>query len=346
MDVKNNAGVLCTWYEGCTCVFRMSNVGAVYHSIESYICTLTHDCIDTSASTDDSEVSVTCIPFKPTVIPCNTSVIVLNQECDEYILSLIGTQNCNPEFAENITCTVKEKGWVTCGKAVLTSREKMMLCNGKELSDIHIDASQNLLKLQFYDINGLQSMLYQNKQPLKKCDNVLQIMFVNNNHWAVLSTLANVSAVSYYDSAYNKLSVTTQQTIATLLSPSNGQVTVNIMDIAKQKGCTDCGLYAIAVATALAHKIDPVTLVFRQDEMRSHLQECFEKQKLQPFPILKTRRPKLSCISTVVIYICLICRSVDDGSKMVYCEECKNWFHDSCISEYNEDIDWYCSNCL
>ena len=44
----------------------------------------------------------------------------------------------------------------------------------------------------------------------------------------------------------------------------------------KQMVSNDCGLY---VATSLAHQVDPTTVIFEENEMRSHLAECFMKQK-------------------------------------------------------------------
>ena len=52
-----------------------------------------------------------------------------------------------------------------------------------------------------------------------------------------------------------------------------------IMKMTKQMGSNDCGLYAIAVATSLAHQVDPTTVIFEENEMRSQFAECFMKQK-------------------------------------------------------------------
>ena len=46
----------------------------------------------------------------------------------------------------------------------------------------------------------------------------------------------------------------------------------------KQMGSNDCGLYAIAVATSLAHQVDLTTVIFEENEMRSLFAECFMKQ--------------------------------------------------------------------
>ena len=47
------------------------------------------------------------------------------------------------------------------------------------------------------------------------------------------------------------------------------------------------GLFAIAVATALCHNMDPSGLAFAQDKMGEHLHACFMSGRLNPFPARK-----------------------------------------------------------
>ena len=48
----------------------------------------------------------------------------------------------------------------------------------------------------------------------------------------------------------------------------------------KQEGVTDCGLYAIAYATAIAHGFDPVNVKIKQSAMWSHHVKCFEEETI------------------------------------------------------------------
>ena len=75
------------------------------------------------------------------------------------------------------------------------------------------------------------------------------------------------------------------------------------MKMIKQVGSTECGLYAIGVATALAFGIDPTTISFNQDDMRSHLLECFTKQRMTPFPVKKKIRVTNNILQTVTVYV-------------------------------------------
>ena len=170
---------------------------------------------------------------------------------------------------------------------------------------------------------------------------------MNGNHWAVLSTIGCIAnQVRYFDSAYTSLSPNVECIIAQLFSQeTNCEIKVDVMAMATQKGSSDCGLYAIAVSTALANDIDPVTLVYHQDDMRAHFGYCLEKKKMEVFTVLKTRRITNHIVYTVMIYLCPICQKCDNGTRMVQCEVCNRWYHDSCIPKYDEEKDWYCSTC-
>ena len=39
-----------------------------------------------------------------------------------------------------------------------------------------------------------------------------------------------------------------------------------------------------------------------------------------------------------------VCRDIDDGTVMVQCQFCKDWFHDRCIT-YNTDLEYTCDSC-
>ena len=83
---------------------------------------------------------------------------------------------------------------------------------------------------------------------------------------------------------------------------------MKFVDVQKQSGIYDCGLFAVAFATCLAIGVHPGSFTFKQ-EIRRHLYKCLENGKIQMFPVLKTRRGCLSFKSndTIDIYCtCLI----------------------------------------
>ena len=56
------------------------------------------------------------------------------------------------------------------------------------------------------------------------------------------------------------------------------------MEITKQSGGQDCGVYAAAIATALAFGLDPAMIKFSTPAIRPHLIKCIQEKELQPFP--------------------------------------------------------------
>ena len=156
-------------------------------------------------------------------------------------------------------------------------------------------------------ITGLQCPLYQLTRPLPDSKNVVQIIHLQNedentkkrhnvDHWSVLSTMDCVSSSNdltcmYYDSAFSTLPYNCEEIISHLLTTSSScfKIKVNIMPTPRQTGSNDCGLYAIAISTALAHNINPSILIFQQNEMCQHLLLCLENKKLEPFPVAKRK---------------------------------------------------------
>jgi hypothetical protein len=215
--------------------------------------------------------------------------------------------------------------------------------------------NEDLLKCCFPHLNGLQSTVYQLERNLKNTDSLLQIIHVNENHWSVISTCTTPShectkecfSLDYYDSVYSRLPETAEDIISFLLSQNSFlKVNVNCVTLPKQTGTTDCGLYAIAIATSIAHNIDPNTQVFQQNEMRHHLINCIENKRMEVFPVKRTRHLLNNIPVSVTIYFCPVCGIGDDGRNMVQCDKCENWYHECCVPQFNKEHDWYCKHCI
>ena len=137
----------------------------------------------------------------------------------------------------------------------------------EELCDADINLAQKLLRAQFPELGGLQSTLLQQKDAKEK---VLQIMHCpSHHHWMVATTNENnkdANNILVYDSIFKKVYRETRKTICNifqLLPVSN----VKIAKAHKQIGTKDCGLFAIAYATALAFGQNLSKLRFCQECM-------------------------------------------------------------------------------
>ena len=160
---------------------------------------------------------------------------------------------------------------------------------GEKLCDAHINLAQRLLKAQFPELGGLQSTLLQQKETsvLETKEKMVQIIHCSSrHHWIVATTTGrngDAGNILVYDSIFKKVDRETRKTICNifqLLPVTN----VKVVKAQKQWGTKDCGLFAIANATALACGQNSSTLSFRQESMRSHFVTCVEQDKLVPFP--------------------------------------------------------------
>ena len=242
-------------------------------------------------------------------------------------MSILSSQS-TPDIQE-ITDNVSEPHATKTGSVTLTRKLRRLICNGKQLNDLHIDAYQNLIRSKFPLLGGLQNTVCQHSHSLNFKEINYQIIHVRGNHWILLEITkdeANQPNVCIYDSTYDNVDLKTHFVISQLVHFEGKSIPLKIMNISKQTGITDCGLYAIANLTALTlGNVDPTSVVFDQNEFRSHYLECLEKQNVKDFPVLKHRRiaAKFKHLDHILIYC--FCRCSDDGTKMVVCEQCQEW---------------------
>ena len=109
----------------------------------------------------------------------------------------------------------------------------------------------------------------------------LQIIHCGEDHWIAALRIDSTEepVVKVYDSVYTSIDDPTKKVVRSLFHTPNA----TIQPFQKQKGGTDCGLFAIAVVTSIAFGIDPSQTCFKQEEMRKHLVKCFEEEQITPF---------------------------------------------------------------
>ena len=198
------------------------------------------------------------------------------------------------------------------------------------LFDEHIDAGQDLLKSLGNGIAGLNNTIAmahcklinvarENHQAIQ-CHNT-------GNHWVVSSSI-NGGNVVVYESMSTGLNRSLENQLLHMygsLSKENGLLNVTVIVQQKQSGGSDCGLFCLANATALAHGIDPCTVLWNQEEMRPHLLECLQQKKMEMFPHNKatiTHAQKLYHLSMFCT-----CNRHFDGATLIECSNCKKKYH-------------------
>ena len=159
------------------------------------------------------------------------------------------------------------------------------------LDDITINLFCDMLKKQFPNVKGLQDVLFiQNPNFFVQVkENCLQIMNVNNSHWVLWSfnsTIINgVNEVFLYDSlGPSSLPSEHIDIIFQIINCNRKALKIIWKNTQIQIGGFECGLFALANATAIAEGNDSSNMSFKQSEMRKHLSKCFETKFITSFP--------------------------------------------------------------
>ena len=233
---------------------------------------------------------------------------------------------------------------------------------GEWLTDKHINAAQALLQAQFPSQQGLQDTL-----SLEQCgtytagiENFVQIVYINGNHWVcVANKFSPKGTIDVYDCApsLSKNSMTLRKQLAVILKCQSSSFVVRHVEVQRQTGCADCGLFSIAFAYSLCCGLDPHAMHFKQLQMRPHYECCIDAEKITMFPTsLRNRRQaaKARCLYSKKVCVFCKCRlpwDRDDIVKgpMIQCHRCKEWYHKKCcridINLYNKGTKYICLKC-
>ena len=128
----------------------------------------------------------------------------------------------------------------------------------------------------------MESALLQESSKLRKIAEGIRIIHSTGNHWVTVSTInTSEGEVNVYDSLYSSVC---DGTLNIIRNRFQDYSKVNVIVPQKQTNLCDCGLFAIANATALAFGIDPTATKLDIGNMRSHLTKCFEENFMTLFP--------------------------------------------------------------
>ena len=220
------------------------------------------------------------------------------------------------------------------------------------VDDQLINAAQAMLKQQHPQMKGLQPPVLADNFAMSPVPNgdFVQVIQVNNDHWLALSTVGcQSSKFRVFDSLGGRLPQKRIKLVADLLQSKEKELTIEFVNVHKQEGGSDHGLFALAFVTSVCNGEDPAKRIYDQAAMRNHLVKCIEKGRVSPFPSSTCRKPGKSYTTTVPVYC--VCRMIDDGTKMIECAKCKEWYHLACIEVekkflVNKKLDWFCHSCI
>ena len=220
------------------------------------------------------------------------------------------------------------------------------------LSDVLINAAQILLKRCYPLVSGLQNVnCGQHYSFDVQNEEFVQILHTGEtNYWHVISTIGTAySVVNIFDSMFSDSSVHSKAQNASLIMTKERAIQLNYIDVQRQCGKADCGLFAIAFATTLCHGLNPGAYIFEQSLMRSHLLQSLQTGCMPMFPIRKYRRSanKLKKVEEIQV-ICTCRMPIMPKTQFI---QCKEWYHpETCIKVNeaylaNKKLKWLCSLC-
>ena len=242
---------------------------------------------------------------------------------------------------------------------ILNNDDKQIL-ESKDLSinDKLMNAAQSLLKKQFPEIPGFQDTLLQTKHQFSVMNGeFIQIINKDNNHWITVSRIGinQPTIIKIYDSMRSHdYGIKMKGLFASLIHAKDPSILLAIENVQQQQYLCNCGLFAIAFATAESFGHSPKQINFDVPQMRPHLISCLEKGEISPFPgEVKVQHSSLNVIATYRIYCsCRMPYDATSDEPMLQCNLCDEQFHKRCEKNHaaqwvgiNEN-NWYCAKCL
>ena len=217
----------------------------------------------------------------------------------------------------------------------------LVISSGAWLLDEHIDSAQYLLALQFESSNTV----------FQSCTTVeagsgganfgipdakatfVQILLIQGSHWVTLSNKGceDGTVKIYVSMSASDLCGDAKRAVCWLMFYSETQVTFQWVDIARQTGGNDCGLFVITIATSLCHVINPTEAVFDQSQMRPYLIRCLRRQEMTPFPLRLYRKPNKEALRIMSVQRVCVCKQPDTWDACILCQNCARSFHPRCV---------------
>ena len=153
-------------------------------------------------------------------------------------------------------------------------------------------------------------------------------------HWL---TVSNINCMEYevgvYDTAFrDDLPLIEQLVVASLVKTKQKVLKVKFSNVYMQTNGNDCGLYAIANATALAFGRNPSKEQYIPSKLREHLLKCLEEKEMRLFPTAKGTSKRRKAIKKIEkIKLSCVCNMPDTHTTYFLCDQCSSEYHPECL---------------
>ena len=236
----------------------------------------------------------------------------------------------------------------------LSTKDKEIILGNGVLDDRHVMIIQNAHHKKFPFIEGLYSTTIGTVGQFKPVTSeFVQVLHDGIFHWVCVSNIAcrNSNTVKLYDSLYAKVAKHTKDQISNLLNcHDRDNIFIEVQPVQQQTNGVDCGVYALAFATALCFGKDPCEILLNRRTARKHLWWCLENENLAMFPH-SSRQSSPGLLVTIKVPIYCSCRRSNTSGNMVECDGCSKWYHQDCENIPNKFFrkallkTWVCSSC-
>ncbi|CAH1248769.1 Hypp8399 [Branchiostoma lanceolatum] len=216
-------------------------------------------------------------------------------------------------------------------------------------AEASLPASTHLLKEEYPLVEGFRDtvILASSKEcssplPVPAMAECIQLHHIGE-HWVVSTNKEGNTGITVYDSLYTTVGMSLRRQLVGLYkhhdSVDEGILPVTVICAQRQVGSSDCGLFAIANAVALAEGQCPTDVEFDQLKMRDHLDKCLMGKSLQMFPHFRNfQQSKSLQQSTYQLSIFCICHEYRQEAPMIQCDQCSNWLHYRCVNISAGDV--------
>ena len=162
------------------------------------------------------------------------------------------------------------------------------------LNDSVVNAGQKLLLQNFPHVQGLQPPTLQQVSGFQvHKGEFVQIVFINNDHWCVVSNIGcDRGEVNVYDTFHTEVQASVVPIVASLIFSLLPTLKINMVDVGRQKNTWDCGVLAVAIAYDLCAGNDPSTIDYDHTAIRQHLVTCLRNCSISQFPSFGRRSSK------------------------------------------------------
>ena len=221
--------------------------------------------------------------------------------------------------------------------------------NNAWLTDKIIHPAQVLIRLKYPSVRGLQDPIFRQSLCFEVMkEEFVQVLHSDGNHWITISTISCPPATVLYTIVSIQSFPHRRKRKYVLYLLQRRTIDIVFANVKSQDNVHDCGIFAIAFATALSEGKRPEELLFKKETLRKHLLKCLQEENITQFPC-KTVKRGYSVKNREKIDIFCKCRTQEGGS-MIQCSWCKEWYHKECIKVpllawKNRKYKWVCEFC-